>query len=241
MPRTGPTSKQDVREDVWAALQAAGVARFPGARGRIPNFTGAEKAAERLAGLDEWQRASALKCNPDLPQLPVRARALADGKLVYLSVPRLREPDPFLLLDPARLDVAPRKAASIKGSGEHGVPAGLDDLPHLDLVVCGSVAVTRAGQRIGKGGGYADLELALATEAGLVDDDTIVVTTVHPLQVVDGTLPQEPHDLTLDLIVTPDEVIRCTGPRTRAGLDWGVLDDEKIAAIPVLARRNRPN
>ena len=216
------------------------MARFPGARGRIPNFTGAERAAERLAELDEWATATALKCNPDLPQLPVRVRALVEGKLVFLSVPRLREADPFLLLDPDQLDVPPRRAASIKGSGEHGRPAGLADLPHLDLVVCGSVAVARTGQRVGKGGGYADLELALAVEEGLVDDRTVVATTVHPLQVVDGDLPQEPHDLTLDLIVTPDEVIRTGRSGPRPGLDWDALDEEKIAAIPVLARRHRP-
>src|SRR5690348_6585883 len=35
-------AKQEVRERVWDLLQREGVARFPGARGRIPNFRGAE-------------------------------------------------------------------------------------------------------------------------------------------------------------------------------------------------------
>ncbi|HEX9992806.1 MAG TPA: hypothetical protein VGB14_07770, partial [Acidimicrobiales bacterium] len=64
-------AKQQVRERVWDALTGAGAARFPGARGRIPNFTGAERAAGRLAERPEWRAAAALKCNPDLPQLPV--------------------------------------------------------------------------------------------------------------------------------------------------------------------------
>ena len=42
-------------------------------------------------------------------------------------------------------------------------------MPTLDLVVCGSVAVNADGARVGKGAGYSDLELALLTEAGLVD------------------------------------------------------------------------
>jgi len=44
--------KQDVRERVWRALRKSGAARFPGAEGRIPNFTGAEAAARRLSSLD---------------------------------------------------------------------------------------------------------------------------------------------------------------------------------------------
>jgi 5-formyltetrahydrofolate cyclo-ligase len=49
--------KQDVRERIWRVLQEEGAARFPGARGRIPNFRGAEAAAQRLAELPEWQAA----------------------------------------------------------------------------------------------------------------------------------------------------------------------------------------
>jgi hypothetical protein len=52
--------KQRVRERIWRTLEIAGAARFPGARGRIPNFRGAEAAAERLAQLPEW--AAAARC-----------------------------------------------------------------------------------------------------------------------------------------------------------------------------------
>ena len=41
-------AKAALRQDVWTAMRAAKVARFPCAAGRIPNFTGAEAAAERL-------------------------------------------------------------------------------------------------------------------------------------------------------------------------------------------------
>src|ERR1700685_3362234 len=82
-------AKAGRREEVWSAMRAAKVARFPGAAGRIPNFTGAEAAAERLRGLPAWAAAAALKANPDSAQLPVRQRALEDGKVVYMAVPRL--------------------------------------------------------------------------------------------------------------------------------------------------------
>src|SRR6266566_826194 len=99
-----------------AGLLAAKAARFPGAEGRIPNFTGAEAAAERLRARPEWQAASTVKANPDSAQWPVRQRALEDGKTVFMAVPRLAEPEPFFALDPARLSEPPRKTASISGA-----------------------------------------------------------------------------------------------------------------------------
>src|SRR5580700_4677314 len=78
-------AKAALRQEVWEAMRAARVARFPGAAGRIPNFTGAEAAAELLRSLPEWQSARTLKANPDSAQLPVRQRGLQDGKTVYMA------------------------------------------------------------------------------------------------------------------------------------------------------------
>jgi 5-formyltetrahydrofolate cyclo-ligase len=230
-------AKQTWRSRVWAAMSEARVARFPGARGRIPNFTGAERSAERLAEQKIWERTAALKSNPDLPQLPVRAAALAAGKLVVMAVPRLRTAEPFLLLDPDVLEVAPRRAASIAGAGEHGQPLAVEAVPCLDLVVCGSVCVNEQGVRIGKGGGYSDLEMGLGIEAGWIDDRTTIATTVHPIQVVDAGLPETEHDFRVDLIVMPDDVIRCPRTRRPLGILWDHLDPEKIEAVPALAAR----
>ena len=223
-------------------MRDAGVARFPGARGRIPNFTGAEAAARRLAGTPEWEYAGFLKANPDLPQLPVRAAALSQGKVVYVAVPRLAADLPFLSLDPDRVTVPPRKAVSIRGAASEGVPIGFDAMAPIDLIVCGSVAVNGKGVRIGKGGGYSDLEFALAREAGVIGDWTTVATTVHALQILDEDLPETPHDFRLDMIVTPDDIIRVAphpGRPGPSGILWDELDKTKIAAIPELVRREK--
>jgi 5-formyltetrahydrofolate cyclo-ligase len=107
------TAKAALRERVWADLDRPGVARFPKPANRIPNFVGAEAAARRLAETDEWVAASTVKSNPDSPQWPVRQRALEDGKVVYMAVPRLAERDPFFLLDPDHLaDARARPARS---------------------------------------------------------------------------------------------------------------------------------
>src|ERR687887_930682 len=224
----GVNDKRDVRERVWQLLQDQGAARFPGARGRIPNFKGAEAAAERLAELPEWHAADVVKSNPDAPQLPVRRRARREGKTLYMAVPRLAEDEPFVRVagDP-----------TIKKALAEGAPARVEDLGHVDLIVCGTVAVNRAGVRIGKGGGYSDLELGLLIEAGLVDDATTVVTTVHPLQLLDEDLPETAHDFRVDIIVTPEDVIRTDARRRSPGVIWEHLDDDTIQAIPVLAAR----
>jgi 5-formyltetrahydrofolate cyclo-ligase len=176
---------------------------------------------------------------PRLAQWPVRTLALEDGKVVYMAVPRLAEPDPFFLLDPAHLRDAPRTASSIKGASRSARTVGVDELEPVDLVVTGCVAVDESGARLGKGGGFSDLELAIAAEAGLVDADTVVVTTVHDLQVLaSGAIPTTDHDIHVDVIVTPEQVLRSKRPKgwSLPDIRWDDLTDEKIAAIPLLGR-----
>jgi 5-formyltetrahydrofolate cyclo-ligase len=169
-----------------------------------------------------------VKANPDAPQLPVRRQARRDGKVLYMAVPRLADEKPFVLVD---------GDPTIRRAMREGRPVDLDELQPIDLVVCGTVAVNREGVRVGKGGGYSDLEFGLLVEAGLVGAATTIVTTVHRLQLLDEELPETEHDFRVDRIVTPDEVVRPRRRRGRPrGILWDHLDDEKIAAIPVLRR-----
>src|SRR5919197_1786697 len=233
--------KDEVRKRVWELMERTGVARFPGARGRIPNFAGAEDAARRLASLQEWSGARVVKANPDSPQLPVRVRALTDGKILYMAVPRLRERKPFILLDPRALRLPPRRAASITGGIRAGRPVSIGRMRPVDLVVCGSVAVNRKGARVGKGGGFSDLEFGLLSEAGLIGERTVVATTVHPCQVLEEDLPETTHDFRVDVIVTPEEVIRPRRRRRREhpGIVWADLAEDRISKIPALASLSR--
>ena len=228
--------KQEVRERIWEQLEREGAARFPGARGRIPNFRGAEHAAARLAELPEWQAARVVKSNPDAPQLPVRRRARKDGKTLYMAVPRLADEKPF---------VEVRGDPTIKRAMAEGRPVALDELDPVELIVCGTVAVNRQGVRIGKGGGFSDLEFALLAERGLAGRATTIVTTVHDLQLVDEDLPETEHDFRVDVIVTPTTTVRSRSRRRRRppGMLWDHLDADKVAAIPVLeawSRRRSP-
>src|SRR3954466_6773459 len=142
-------SKDEVRADVWQAMDREGVSRFPGAEGRIPNFAGAKAAAERLAKHTAWTNAEVIKANPDSPQTHARRLALIQGKVLVMAVPRLRDQHPFRLLDPKRLsDDEIREAATTKGAWKHGKVIDLEEVPELDLVLTGSVAVNLKGARL---------------------------------------------------------------------------------------------
>lgn len=228
--------KQAVRERVWALLEQEGAVPA-GVHGRIPNFVNAERAAARLAALDPWRAAQVLKSNPDKAQLAVRLQALREGKLLYMAVPKLATSSPFYLLDPATLSTEYETAATSGGAAAKATTVRIAEMRPVDLIVCGSVAVNPAGVRIGKGAGYADIEVALLTEAGLIGPVTTIVTTVHELQVLDEDLPEAEHDFRIDLIVTPERVIRCAPPRRPTGIVAARLTDHQVAEIPVLTNR----
>jgi 5-formyltetrahydrofolate cyclo-ligase len=92
-----------------------------------------------------------LKANPDKAQRPVRARALIEGKVLYMAVPRLADELPFYLLNPERLSMSPWEAATKEGAAKAGRKVAATELPSVDLVVCGSVAVNR-GCPVRRGG-----------------------------------------------------------------------------------------
>jgi 5-formyltetrahydrofolate cyclo-ligase len=74
-------------------------------------------------------------------------------------------------------------------------------LDEIDVLIVPGVGFDRAGHRLGQGGGYYDV--LLSSKPGLV-----VVGLAFSIQVVD-VIPVEPHDVTVDIIVTENEVIVC--------------------------------
>jgi 5-formyltetrahydrofolate cyclo-ligase len=226
--------KSEIRNHIWQTMTEARVGAFPfPLKGRIPNFRDARKAAERLFASEVWQRARVIKANPDAPQRPVRRRALEEGKTLYMAVPRLRERDCFIHVA-VPPDLA-AKAATIKGAFEYGQLIHPSRMQPVDLVVAGTVTVNAHGERIGKGGGFSDLELAIGHAFGLLNEETTFVTTVHDLQVAAGDLPQMPHDVLIDHIFTPTRSIAThkRGHRSKA-LFWELLSADQIEDIPIL-------
>ena len=231
--------KDAIRRKIWSLMEEKGVTRFPKpVFGRIPNFVGAERAALKLVEQNEYQRAEVVKVNPDSPQRPVRLRVLLDGKKLLTPTPRLRKG--FMVLDPRKVprELHPR-ASTIKGAFRHGKLCPLQELPRVDLIVTGSVAVSNDGVRIGKGGGYSEIEYGVLREICAVEDETPIFTTVHDLQIIDDA-PKEPHDLAVDAVMTPTRIIRVRRRSKRPeGIFWERLTQRRLLEIPILSELKR--
>jgi len=225
--------KAAARGWVWDKLKEDQLAAFPfPPHGRIPNFKGAARAARRLFEIPRFRDARRIKVNPDSAQKPVRAEALKRGISVYVPTPRLK--GGFLLLDPALIELDQiAAAAAMSKVHDFAQPVALKELPQLDAIVCGSVAVTRDGRRSGKGEGYSDIEFAILAELG--HRPVPVATTVHGAQVIDG-FPTTANDLPLSWIVTPEEIIEIESPPPAPkGIDWQRLPKGALEEMPVLA------
>lgn len=228
--------KQRIREHVWILLVREKVARppFP-IHGRIPNFAGAEAAAERLLKLEKFRKARTVKVSPDSPQRPVRELCLRMGKTLIMPTPRLREG--FLLLEPSKISEHNYgHASTIRGAFAFGEKVEPESLDTIDLIVVGSVAVSRIGARVGKGEGYSEIEYALLRMLDKVSEETPVATTVHNLQIVDE-IPVEEFDVPVDYIVT-DTGLATTNTRLPRPKEiiWRLLSNKKIEEIPLLKR-----
>lgn len=232
------SAKDKLRARIWAALEESKVG-IGSLWDSIPNFEGAADAAERLSQLPIWKDASVVKSNPDSPQMPVRYRALRDGKLLYMPVPELAKEFPFLLLDPAKLTeqgISFEEAAHLGGALKYGQRVQFADMLPMDLLVVGCVAVSQSGGRTGKGGGFADLELGIFREVGTISPHAKIVTTVHDIQVVaNELLTLQTHDSPLDWIITPTKTIETlTEYPQPAGVYWDAVQEAQYEAIPFL-------
>ena len=227
-------ARRGLGEVHWLVLVAVPLQAFlssVGSKVAEDAYQGLKRAISRLLGRDQEQPAA----EQPRPR-PLVLQDTASGLQVVLEVDL---PDTayqqLVGLDPEHLSIDPWEAATKEGAAKAGRKVAAMELPSVDLVVCGSVAVNRQGARVGKGGGFSDLEVAFLVEAGVIRPDTILATTVHPLQVMQKPLPETIHDFRVDLIVTPNEAIRCAKPHRPPGILWEHLDQDKIAEVPALA------
>lgn len=231
--------KEDIRRHIWSKMEETHVARFPlPVYGRIPNFEGAETAAKKLAETQTFQKAKTVFCSPDSPQRWVRSIILKEGKTLIMASPRLRED--FIQLEPERLDPKTyAEASTIVGAFKYGRRVVPSDVK-IDFKITGSVAVTVDGGRVGKGGGYSDIEYGLLREFNCISEETPIATTVHDLQVV-VWVPMDPtHDMPLDIIATPTRLIKTKTKITRPkGINWGLLSESQVKEIPILTSLKR--
>lgn len=230
-----------LREQVWGELRQ--VAR-PDSRFHwdfssfIADFEGSDRAAERLAALPAWQASTLMFITPDNSTEHVRRAALSEGKSFVMTTYGIRRG--FLHLAPE--DVPPADvnyAATLDGCDRFGRPVTLAEIAALDrigLLVTGGSAVTLDGLRLGKGHGYFDLEWALLSEVGAVDERSEIADVVHECQVVDADVAPAAHDVRVDWVVTPTRTLQVDGPgHPRGHVLWDLVAGTEFEQIPPVA------
>eukprot|EP00986_Skeletonema_menzelii_P019368 scaffold27836_cov166-Skeletonema_menzelii.AAC.1 len=222
--------KWKIRKAVWDYLEEKDLAQFPRpVHHRIPNFIGADDAAERLATLPEFQSANMVKVNPDTPQRQVRHLVLENGKTLLTPQPRLRTGFFSTLkhgTEAIPSDLPIEALTSSKGAAKYGTPITLYEKYTVDLVVVGSTAVCpNTGARVGKGEGFAELEWGILSQQGNLDaDNVLVVTTVHDCQVFDGGVEEPWKSLMKQL----EEEQKENGETTTATSPFGTLTQHDV-------------
>jgi len=190
------SSKKEIREYVWNMMLKEKIAAFPlPPHGRIPNFVGAEAASRQIRKLDEYRKAECIFSPPDGVLIPFRRMVLMDGKILAYSTPHMTS---FKMMKPG---LGTPVRVSIKDLIRSGEPL----TSSVDIAVVGSVAVDKKGNRIGKGSGYGDKELAYLKER---NPKILSGTLVHSRQVFEdfSHLAQE-HDIPVDFVLTEKELI----------------------------------
>ena len=184
--------KQRIRQQVRATLAAM-----------TPQTEAAKSAlaCRAVAGLDEFAGARVVMAYLEIPHevatVDLLSAAWADDKIVL--VPRIVPHSRQMLALPIRsLDAGIELTQRVLREPAAGEPWPVEQ---IDLIVTPGLAFDRAGNRLGRGGGYYDRFLALpgmrAVTCGLAFAE----------QMVDD-VPTGPHDLPMDMIVTDADVIR---------------------------------
>jgi len=125
---------------------------------------------------------------------------LAEGKKVYL---------PYCIVKDKELRISPvNNLDDDLITGAYGIKEPRlrlnSSIKDLDIVVVPGIAFTRNGHRIGYGGGYYDRFLVK-----LPDKCRTIGLTYHSLLV--QTLPFDPHDQQINIVVTEKEIVYTGG------------------------------
>jgi len=243
-------AKWKVRGRIWDELERRNLVSFPRpCHGRIPNFVGSDAAAHQLAATPEFQRARVIKVHPSLNANAFRERCYAAQKTVL--VPPLPGHDYlYICVDGAAIPPQHRAFASTKaGFNKFGTPiTSLLDIPDVDFVVVASTAVCAStGARLGKGAGYGEVEWGILAQLGKVSEATPVATLVHDVQLVtEDELPTSifaHHDLPVDVVATPHQLVRCvrrpTSWQKPTGIDWTLITPQMASDIGALRQLRR--
>ena len=152
----------------------------------------------RLQTLPEWQNARTAHLYVgalpgEVRTLPIIRWCWEEGRTVIVPVAGNDRVMRHSLLSPATSLTRTRWGGLEPRDAEPADPLA------ADVVIVPGVAFDRAGNRLGMGGGFYDRFLSTVTVPK--------IALAHTFQIVQA-IPVDGHDRRVDIIVTPDEVIR---------------------------------
>lgn len=165
--------------------------------------------------LDAEERRSAARSVFELLE-QTAAFMMADNILMYHSLPdelstldfidKWADRKHFFLprVNGVNLDILPYDRSRLALGAFHiEEPQGDEtcSMDDIEMVVVPAVAYDSAGNRVGRGKGFYDRLLA--------DTSALKVGVGYSFQCVES-IDAEPHDVRVDIVITPDGIIRCT-------------------------------
>lgn len=228
--------KDTVRQQVWIKLQAIAHpdSRFHWDFNRfIPDFDGSEACTERLCGTPAYNHAEIVLVTPDNSLNQLRARCIADGKV--LVVPTYSLGRGLLSLSREIVPAGQEQfAATLDGLDSFGQSyiVSIEDRPRgPQLMVTGASVLNRRGVRISHGPSFFDIEWLILSALGLVDDRTPILGLVHDCQLVDLDCPPLSYGVGIDEIITPTLQLQTGRPYPRPSpasiksLPWQIIQN----------------
>ena len=177
------TDKTAARKAAFARRQAA----------HTPHIASAGYLSEVLAGYRGVPLAGYMPMRTEIDPLPAMAEAAAHGPVGVPVIMGRATPLRFRLWEPDCALIDGEFGAKIPANGDWMIP---------QILIVPLVAFTRAGGRLGYGGGFYDRTLEQLRAA----QPTMAIGFAYAAQ-EDPDLPLEPTDQPLDLIVTEQGII----------------------------------
>lgn len=170
------------------------------------------QACELLASTKEFKQAQLVMLFMSTPTevetSTLAVKAWAEGKSI--AVPRVDWDGKRM--EPVEITSLETGMTTVKAGIREPIAGKVVPLDLIDMVVIPGLAFDRKGFRVGRGRGFYDRFLAQRDFQG------IRCALCFHEQLI-ATVPREPHDIPMDLIVTDQEIVHC--PATPAPVRGG--------------------
>ena len=142
-----PSSKKEIRDKIWEYINKYELANFPTpVTDRIPNFKGADIASEKIHQLKSFESAKVVRVNQDKPQEGVRYHTMKSQKDLLVQTPRQKNGLFYKIVPPTDSEEDLKKCATQQGVRYHREAITLENQVKIDVIICGSVAVSKKGK-----------------------------------------------------------------------------------------------